>query len=492
MTRFDASTLAPTTNRYALGAIACLVTVLLVRVLALAFARTDLFFDEAQYWSWSQDLAFGYFSKPPLVAWIIALFTGLCGNGEFCVRLAAPVFYTGAAALIYLSGKSLYDARIGFWSALVFVTLPGISVSAGLISTDVPLLFFWTLALLAWIRLLASRGWGWAILLGLALGLGLLAKYAMIYFLLCAAVYLAVTPDARWLSRDLKGAAVLGLACLVLLPNFLWNVDNDWITYAHTAANAKWGGDLFKPLKMLEFIGSQFGVFGPILMGVLIWIAFGSGRATPSDSNRLLLSFSLPIILLITAQALLARAHANWAATAYPAAAIAVTAVLLRLNRRRLFGASLALHGVVLLSLAFATALAPNLSYPGKLDPFARVLGWRETAGVVRKILDERPYGAVLTEDRLVTAEMLYYLRDVATPVRSWRPGALPRDHYELSRPFRGSSDEPVLLVSLRPNTRHVSDHFSRIEPLGAHEVAAGPKAVRTLYLIALRGFKGR
>jgi hypothetical protein len=41
---------------------------LVIRLLALYFAETDLFFDEAQYWSWSRDLAFGYFSKPPLIA----------------------------------------------------------------------------------------------------------------------------------------------------------------------------------------------------------------------------------------------------------------------------------------------------------------------------------------------------------------------------------------------------------------------------------------
>ena len=46
-----------------------------LRLFALYFAKTDLFFDEAQYWLWSRDLAFGYFSKPPLIAWLIRLAT---------------------------------------------------------------------------------------------------------------------------------------------------------------------------------------------------------------------------------------------------------------------------------------------------------------------------------------------------------------------------------------------------------------------------------
>ena len=44
---------------------------LVIRLVVVYLAKTDLFFDEAQYWLWSRDLAFGYFSKPPLIAWLI-------------------------------------------------------------------------------------------------------------------------------------------------------------------------------------------------------------------------------------------------------------------------------------------------------------------------------------------------------------------------------------------------------------------------------------
>ena len=43
----------------------------LARIILMAFNRTDLFVDEAQYWLWGQDLAFGYYSKPPLIGWVI-------------------------------------------------------------------------------------------------------------------------------------------------------------------------------------------------------------------------------------------------------------------------------------------------------------------------------------------------------------------------------------------------------------------------------------
>lgn len=104
MTRFEVSNLAPYLSRYAGGVVLCLGALLAFRLVALAYAGTDLFFDEAQYWSWSRALDFGYFSKPPLIAWLIAGSGALCGQSEFCIRLASPILYTLAASLIFFGG----------------------------------------------------------------------------------------------------------------------------------------------------------------------------------------------------------------------------------------------------------------------------------------------------------------------------------------------------------------------------------------------------
>src|SRR5262245_57133802 len=157
-----------------------------LRLLWLAVQPADLFPDEAQYWVWSQHLALGYYSKPPLVAWLIALTTGLFGDSEFGVRLSAPLLQAGAAVFVYGIGARLYDRRTGCWSALSYASLPGVSVSAFIISTDAALLLFWAAALYAFVRARDQRGWGWWLAVGLAAGLGLLAKYAMAYWILSA------------------------------------------------------------------------------------------------------------------------------------------------------------------------------------------------------------------------------------------------------------------------------------------------------------------
>jgi len=113
-----------------------LATLLAIRVLGLKYNATDLFFDEAQYWSWSLEPAFGYYSKPPLIAWLISGASSVCGASEFCIRLPAPLLHTVTSYLVFLIGCRLYGSAAGLWSALAFATLPGISVSAGIIRSE--------------------------------------------------------------------------------------------------------------------------------------------------------------------------------------------------------------------------------------------------------------------------------------------------------------------------------------------------------------------
>jgi 4-amino-4-deoxy-L-arabinose transferase-like glycosyltransferase len=480
--------------RLAEWAVGLLVCLLAWRLAALQLNATDLFFDEAQYWSWSREPAFGYYSKPPLIAWLIGLATGLCGDGEACVRAASPILHTVTALVVMALGRTLYGATVGALAGLTYATLPGVSFSAGIISTDVPLLLAWAVALLAYAAMLRSAARWPAAVLGIALGLGLNAKYAMVYFLLGAAVHMALVPAARQLLRDARWWLALALGAALIAPNLYWNYANSFATFAHTADNVNLGGRLFRPGRALEFTAAQFGVFGPILLAALtafLWRA----RAEPvGERERFLLAFSLPIILLIIGQAFLSRAHANWAAVAYVAASVLVPAVLWqRPAERRWLGASLALNAGIALAIGLVTWQAGRFTLPGGADPFARTLGWQGVADVTRKALatarrEGHPFDAVLTDDRAVTAELLYYMRGEPTPVLAWRGPGRPRDHYALTRAYTPDKGERVLLVSLEADSRAIERTFVGVIPLATETVPAGRGPPRKVRLLALRG----
>ena len=108
------------------------------RVGWLAYNRTDLFTDESQYWFWSTELALGYFSKPPLIAWIIRAATVMAGSAEpFWVRLPAPLFHGATALVVAWLGTMLHGARTGALSGASYAVMPAVGVGSMVISTDV-------------------------------------------------------------------------------------------------------------------------------------------------------------------------------------------------------------------------------------------------------------------------------------------------------------------------------------------------------------------
>jgi 4-amino-4-deoxy-L-arabinose transferase-like glycosyltransferase len=109
--------------------------------------------DEAQYWAWAQDLDWGYFTKPPMIAWVIAATTALFGDAEWAVRLSSPILHALTAYMIFRTARLIYTAQTGFWAAVIYMLMPAVWLSSGIVSTDVPLLLAWIIALSGWLHL---------------------------------------------------------------------------------------------------------------------------------------------------------------------------------------------------------------------------------------------------------------------------------------------------------------------------------------------------
>src|SRR5450755_888174 len=74
-------------------------------------ATTDLAFDEAHYWMWSERLAPAYFSKGPGVAFAIRASTAIFGANEFGVRFWSPVLGAGTSLLLFYFARKLFSAN---------------------------------------------------------------------------------------------------------------------------------------------------------------------------------------------------------------------------------------------------------------------------------------------------------------------------------------------------------------------------------------------
>jgi 4-amino-4-deoxy-L-arabinose transferase-like glycosyltransferase len=463
-----------------------------IRIAVLIASPLQLYPDEAQYWFWAQTPDFGYFSKPPLIAWIIAGTTAIFGNGEWAIRLASPFIHAGTALMLFAIGKKVGGAklgpRLGMWSALAFATLPGVAYSSGLISTDVPLLFCWSVATYAFLRAMDEAGdevgdeagWRWPLIAGVAIGYGLLAKYAMLYFVLGAVIAALVSPKARKLVFSWRGLGMLALGFLLLAPNIAWNAVHGFPTIGHTESNADWSHAHFNIMGALDFFGSQFGVFGPVLMvGFLAALWRLARKSSRPEAELVLAALAIPPILLMTVQGFISEANANWAATAYVSATPLAVAALLATPRRWALWASFAIDGlamailwVVLVSPATGNAL-------GIGNAFKREEGWRQLGQAVLARADAGNYDAIAVANRSVVAEMTYYARPHAVPLRKWGRTARPTDHFEMTMPLT-ARDRHVLLVLLPDERRHVLPTFDTIRQIGTSVVKVGGHHTRT------------
>ena len=474
--------------------IAIVITVL--RVVILLAGKTDLGPDESQYWFWSREPAFGYFSKPPFIAWAIAFTTALFGNEEWAVRLSAPFFHLGAAAFLFLTARNLFDQRIAYWTGLTWLTIPGITLSSFLITTDAPLLFFWSASLFFTFRIaLADKA---SVidysLLGVAIGLGLLSKYAMIYFIvaLASAVFIVPSFQKGFLRRS--SIISLAIAAALIAPNIAWNAANDFQTVAHTAANANWGDTLFKPLNLLSFFAEQFAVAGPIIFAVFLWSctnqvkAFDLSKWRAKTSNALYL-FALTPLAVVSAQAFISRAHANWAAASYPAVTILVIAWLL--PRRGAWAAktSLALHVGFALLFAVIIANASLLQKPGVSSATREIRGWEIQSRDI--IALAQGFDAVMHDDRALMGAMLYYESGAQLPIVAIDPNASISHHYEAFNAFDPKAHKRVLFVTTRDDDAHVDYRFHLIKPLGPVTVELGGGVTRTYHVFDVAGYYG-
>ncbi|MBK8197265.1 MAG: glycosyltransferase family 39 protein [Acidobacteria bacterium] len=478
--------------RLVLGSLALL---LAVRAAAVLTSPLDLYADEAQYWRWSQHLAWGYYSKPPMIAWVIHVMTALFGDSEWSVRLAAPFLHTVAAGFVFLAGRAMFSAKTGVYAALLYALMPAVTLASSVLSTDGVLMPFWCAGLyFAW-RLRSGAGLAAAAPLGLALGLGILSKYAMLYFLIGLALACAVDAPMRRAMLSRAGAAALAVMAVVVAPHFAWNAANDFQTVGHTVDNANLGGDLFHPENALTFLADQMGVFGPVsflalLAGLAGWRLNGGSDAAP---GRWLLCFVLPVLVFILGQAVLSRAHANWAATAYPGAGLLLASWFAR--RPAVLWASLAVNALVAVIFLVVPQLSPAQTRALGIDnALKRTRGWDMAAEQLFAEAERTGATAVLVDEREAWHGLDFYGRDRTVPLISWRRYPGPKSFSE-RQPLDETNTGRVLVASLHPGMRpKLRSDFESFEPAGQIRIDLGARGngcpiTRVLQLYIATGY---
>jgi len=347
-----------------------LVVKALVLVLIITFGKIGLAPDEAQYWTWSQELDWGYYSKPPGIAWQIALSTLFFGNDVLGVRFGALVIGFLISLVVYdIARAASLSIRTAFWAGVVAAFCPlGIYLSFAA-TTDGGMILFFALAAMVIMKGLQQETQPNYLLTGLCILAAALFKWTAYVFWPIVLIYMLFFKSLRsW-----KFLAGVALSLIALLPSLYWNMRHDWATFRHVGATV----GVAKSGNFFDFLAAQIGLLSPIFF-VLLFLSYFYLKKSPKKALLFAAGFPLVAFLFIFT-ALFKKMQPNWAAYLYPVGLPLVA----WLGCDQLKRGKLWLHlGIWLsiLSVAFLFAL-PQMQESGRLPLSYRLSPFRQSMG---------------------------------------------------------------------------------------------------------------
>lgn len=384
----------------------------LFRVYFILHGPLDLTADEAHYWEWTRRLDWSYYSKGPMIAWLIAAGTALFGDTPFGVRVFAPVLTALGSIILYTLALRMYPSEnqgldntagrardIALGSAILLQIIPMFSPFGIIFTIDAPFVFFWILGLAVFWQAVRTEpsdkpvaAWCW---LGIVIGLGLLTKYTMAFFIGSGFLFLLFSEKRIWLKTPYPYTA-LAISIAMFSPVIFWNMQHDWVTVRHTAGQAHVAAGIQLSLKTFgDFIASQLGIVTPVLCAMMA-IALWQTRAFRADlRHRFLFWFTAPIILFFLIKSVQGKVQPNWAMTGYITGIIALCERFWAwqapdtptgpAGRRWLIGGAL----LALAVTVFAHVAPFTTVLPVKADPTIRLKGWRSLGTEVGNVAKE-------------------------------------------------------------------------------------------------------
>src|SRR5438067_3785294 len=389
-------------------------------------ATTDLEFDEAHYWMWSERLAPAYFSKGPAIAFVIRASSSVFGANEFGVRFFSPLLSAGTSVLLFYFARRLFNPTAGLWAVIAVNVTPIFNVGAFLMTIDALSVFFWLAAMFTfWLAVEKTPhfSWYWP-LTGLLIGLGFLSKYTNALELVSIVLVLALAPQLRREFARPGLYSLLGVFALCTVPPIIWNQQHAWVTLEHLRSRGSLDhGFGFRPVEVFSFLGQHFLVYSPFLFLALAWGVIASWRRVNQQFKVLFLMwFGLPVFLFYLLLSVNKAAAPNWDALAFLGFGLLAVyfwwerleaSVTLRL------GAVVAiLVGLIMSVIALDTDVVRSAGYNlERPDPSDRMRGWKSATSTLEEMrndletkLGEKLFLIADARDR--ASEISFYLRD--------------------------------------------------------------------------------
>src|SRR5882757_586746 len=187
--------------------------------------------DELQFLSDARHLDWGFVSYPPLTPFLERIGLGIFGVSLTGLRLFSVIAQALAIFVTGLMAWELGGRRLAQVAAALAVALSPLPLFSGTEFQYTSFDYLWCVLIAYFvIRLLKSENPRWWLAIGATIGLGLMTKYAILFFVAGVLGGFLLTRARRFLaSWYFLGAIALTL--LIVLPNLIWQAHHGFISY---------------------------------------------------------------------------------------------------------------------------------------------------------------------------------------------------------------------------------------------------------------------
>ncbi len=189
--------------------------------------------DELLYMAMSDQLDWGYKEGPPLIAFLVWISVKLFGVSVWALRLMPTLC---GAAIVFFTG--LLTKKLGGSKIAIIIACSAILADPSFLVTGYmmhPVVFdqlFWAISLFLILSYIESPNYTLLILLGLAVGIGMMNKFSIGLYVTTLFFSLYFTRyRPLFFNRYSLGALVISL--IVFLPHLLWQIEQELPLFKH-------------------------------------------------------------------------------------------------------------------------------------------------------------------------------------------------------------------------------------------------------------------
>ncbi|MEJ7694188.1 glycosyltransferase family 39 protein [Daejeonella sp.] len=250
--------------------------------------------DELLYMAMSEHIDWGYKEVPPFIAGISWFSYAFLGDSVFAMRILPSI---ASALIVFMTGLFVISMNGRRFSIIVacsaMVISPSFLASGYLLQPVVFDQLFWVISAYLVLKHIQTRKTNYIYLLGLTVGLGMLTKYTMAFFIFSLIIALLISPQRRVLLNKAWIVSFF-IAFIIFLPNLIWQISHELPVVSHMRELKAKQLDYIDPFKFVIQLLITHASASVIWLSGLIYFFF-----TNSNKRYIFIAYSFILVVII-------------------------------------------------------------------------------------------------------------------------------------------------------------------------------------------------